>query len=289
MRTPQERLINANVLFLQGKHRDAFDGYTDIIRTYPDAIAASNLGYMYHRGIAVVRDYAKAREFYIAASEEDGGVALFNLALMYLRGQGVSVDFGKAKELMQRSADHGCVDAKLYLGLAYLLGCMYDPIEIECLSLIPFYRVIYRDASMPLLAGGGYDPQMEDLRYEVIECDADDAFEMYASVTEKHSNDPYAERQLAAAAFMKAKFYIEGVGNRYNPCYGYRLMERAAIFDYSREAAEFLLANREKAGIYKVNVPRLEMLCTCSYFRPTMGNLGTPYSHRVPLLLPTEN
>ena len=33
MRTPQERLINANVLFLQGKHRDAFDGYTDIIRT----------------------------------------------------------------------------------------------------------------------------------------------------------------------------------------------------------------------------------------------------------------
>ena len=289
MKSPQEQLLDANVLFLRGKHSEAFEGYSKIIQNYPDAIAASNIGYMYHRGIAVVRDYAKAREFYIAASEEDGGVALFNLALMYLRGQGVAVDFSKAKELMQCSANKGCADAKLYLGLAYLLGCMYDPVEIECLSLIPFYRVIYRDASVPLLEGKGYDEHMEAQRFEAIEFDADDAFEMYASVTEKHSDDPYAERQLAAAAFMKAKFYIEGVGNRYNPCYGYRLMERAAIFDYSREAAEFLLANREKAGIYKVNIPRLEMLCTYSYFRPTMGNLGTPYSHRVPLLLPTGN
>ena len=72
MKSPQEQLLDANVLFLRGKHSEAFEGYSKIIRNYPDAIAASNIGYMYHRGIAVVRDYKKAREFYIAASEEDG-------------------------------------------------------------------------------------------------------------------------------------------------------------------------------------------------------------------------
>ena len=242
----------------------------------------------YHRDSAVVRDYKKALEFYTAASQQDGGAALFNLALMHMRGQGVAVDFIKARKLMQRSAILGCVDAKLYLGLAYILGCMYDPVEIECVSLIPFYRVIYRDTSLPLLSGMGYDAHMEDRRYEAIESDEDDAYEMYRQITLEHAEDPHAEHQLAAANFMKAKFYIEGSGNHNNQRLGYRMMERAALYNYSREAAEFLLANQEKAAIYKVNIPRVENLLSNGYFRPTMGNLGTPKSHRVPLLLPTE-
>ena len=186
---------------------------------------------------------------------------------------------------MHRSADHGCPEANLYLGLAYLLGCAYDPVEIECVSLIPFYRVIYRDPNVPLLEGHGYDEHMEDQRYEAISCDADDAFEMYQRLTTEHNEDPYSEKQTAAAKFMKAKFYIEGIGNRYNPKLGYRMMESAALYDYSREAAEFLLANQDTAKVYKINLPRLEMLSDHGYFRPTMGNLGTPPSHRVPLLL----
>ena len=281
-------LIHANCLFLRGRHKEAFDAYMKIIHTCPDAIAASNIGYMYHRGIAVVRDYALAREFYTAASEEDGGAAYFNLALMSLRGQGVPVDFVKAHNLMKKSALAGCADAKLYLGLAYILGYMYDPVEIECVSLIPFYRVIYRDFGAPLLDGGGYDETMEDKRYEAIDCDADEAFEMYRALSEEHRDDPYAERQATAAKVMMAKIYIEGIGNQYNPKLGYRMMERAAICDGSREAAEFLIANRESSRVYKVDVPRLERLASYSYFRPVMGNLGTPQSHRVALLLPKE-
>lgn len=247
MRTPQEWLNKANVLFLRGRHREAFEEYVGIIRAYPDAIVASNLGYMYHRGIAVVQDYKKALDFYNAACNEDGGAAYFNMALMHLRGQGGPVDFPKAISYMHRSADHGCPEANLYLGLAYLLGCAYDPVEIECVSLIPFYRVIYRDTNMPLLEGNGYDEHIEDLRYEAIECDADDAYEMYQRLTMEHEEDPYAEKQTAAAKFMKAKFYIEGVGNLYNPKLGYHMMENAALYNYSREAAEFLLANRGKS------------------------------------------
>lgn len=281
-------LLHANCLFLKGRHKEAFDAYMKIIHTRPDAVTASNIGYMYHRGIAVVRNYKLAHEFYTAASEGDGGASYFNLALMSLRGQGVPVDFVKAHNLMQKSALAGCADAKLYLGLAYILGYMYDPVEIECVSLIPFYRVIYRDPKAPLLDGGGYDETMEDKRYEAIECDADDAFEMYRTLSDEHRDDPYAEHQSTAAKVMMAKFYIEGIGNHYDPRLGYRMMERAAIYDYSREAAEFLLANRETAQIYKVDVPRLELLTSYSYFRPVMGNLGTPRSHRVPLLLTEE-
>ena len=289
MRTPHEKLLHANALFLQGKHKEALEGYEEILRSSPDALAAANLAYMYHRGISVVRDYQKAFQLYTVASEGDGGVSFFNLAIMHLRGQGVPVDFVKARKLMQRSAQQGCADANLYLGLAYLMGYMYDPVEIECISLIPFYRVIYRDYSVPLLDGGDFDPDMEDRRFEAIECDAEDAFEMYKSVALEHSDDPYVERQVAAANFMKAKFYIEGVGNRYDPKMGFRLMEQAAIFGYSQEAAAFLLANRDKAKVYKVNLPKLERLVESGYFRPTTGALANPKSHRVPLMLPADS
>ena len=279
-------LLHANCLFLRGRHKEAFDAYMEIVKATPDAIAASNIGYMYHRGIAVVRNYKKAMDYYMAALLEDGGVSCFNMALMYLRGQGVDADFKKAIKLMKQSAELGCADARLYLGLAYILGYAYDPVEIECISLIPFYRVIYRDESMPLLDGNGYDPSLEDKRYEAIEADGDDAVEIYGKLLSEHYDDPYAEKQCGAAQFMLGKAYVEGLGNAYNPKFGYQKIYRAAIYYDSAEAAQYLLANAEAARTYKVDVDKIELLTGYGYFRPTMGNLGTPYSHRVPLLLP---
>lgn len=279
-------LLRANCLFLQGKHKEAFDAYMEIVKATPDAIAASNIGYMYHRGIAVVRDYEKALAYYNAAREEDGGASYFNIALMHLRGQGVEVDFKKAIALMKRSAELGCADARLYLGLAYILGYAYDPVEIECISLIPFYRVIYRDASLPLLDGNWYDPTLEDKRYEAIEANGEDAVEMYGKLLSEHYDDPYSEKQCGAAQLMLGKAYIEGLGNTYNPKLGYQKIYRAAIYYDSAEAAQYLLANADAARTYKIDVDRIEMLTGYDYFRRTMGNLGTPPSHRVPLLLP---
>ena len=278
-------LLHANCLFLIGKHKEAFDAYIDIVKSTPDAIAASNIGYMYHRGIAVVRNYKKAMVYYMAAALEDGGVSYFNMALMYLRGQGVDTDFKKAIEFMTRSAEQGCADARLYLGLAYILGYAYDPFEIECISLIPFYRVIYRDESMPLLDGNGYDPTLEDKRYEAIRADGNEAVEMYERILLEHEEDPYTEKQCGAAQLMLGKAYIEGLGNTYDPKLGYRKIYRAAIHYSSAEAAQYLLANADAARTYKIDIDRIERLTGYEYFRPTTGNLGTPYSHRVPLLL----
>jgi hypothetical protein len=85
---------------------------------------------------------------------------------------------------------------------------------------------------------------------------------------------------------MLGKAYIEGLGNTYNPKLGYEKIYRAAIYYDSSEAAQYLLANADIARKYKIDVNRIEMLAGYGYFRPIMGNLGTPYSHRVPLLLP---
>ena len=56
----------------------------------------------------------------------------------------------------------------------------------------------------------------------------------------------------------------------------------------SAEAAQFLIANKAVAQSHHINVDKIELLATHGHFRRTMGNLGTPYSHRAPLLLPDE-
>ena len=280
-----DELVHANCLFLKERYSEAFDAYMQIINDRPDAIAASNLGYMYHRGIAVAQDYRMAMEFYIAACEDDGGAAYFNMALLYLRGLGVTANFKKAVELMRQSADHGCAEARLYLGLAYLLGYAYDPAEIECVTLIPFYRVIYRDAeSTPLLESEDYNNAPEKERYAAIDCDTEDAFDMYRMLVNDHKEDPYAERQAITAKLMMARFYIDGITNHYNPKRGYLLLEHTAIHDHSREAAQFLLDNKSTAKMHKINVPLLEALAEKSYFHPIMGKLTNPQHHTNALL-----
>jgi TPR repeat protein len=278
-------LTETNVLFLTGKHKEALDAYLCLARDEHDETAAMNAGYMFHRGIGAMRDYRKAMECYVAASMAEGGAACYNMAIMYLRGQGVPVDFAKAIELMQRAAQLGSNDAKLYLGMAYILGCAYDPVEIECLSLIPFCRVIYRDLSVPLLAGEGFDPDLEDKRYEVIEADGEEAVAVYESI--RPSDD--SPRAAGIRLLMLGKAAIEGLGGEFNPAAGYRKLYSAAVNYQSAEAAQYLLANADIAKTYRIDLDRLELLSSHGYFRPITGNLGTPRSHRVPLLIPDES
>ena len=54
-------MLSANSLFVNGEHKRAFDTYMELVDKNANAIAASNVGYMYHRGIGVTRDHKKAR------------------------------------------------------------------------------------------------------------------------------------------------------------------------------------------------------------------------------------
>ena len=139
--------VHADAEFLKGNYKEAFGLYFKGANEFGSSRAAFDLAYMYHRGIHVPKNYDMAHDYYIYASMLEGGAPYFNIAVMCLRGQGRNVDFKKAVEYMKRADAMGCVDAQIYLGTAYTVGYVFDPIEIECISMIPFYRVIKRDVS----------------------------------------------------------------------------------------------------------------------------------------------
>lgn len=251
--------LTADTLFLKGDHQAAFEMYFKGATEYHDSRAAFDLAYMYHRGFYVPVNGLMARKFYHAASAMDGGAALFNLALLHLRGIGGAVDFAAAYDCMKRAAADGCVDAQLYLGTAYTLGCVFDPINIECLSMIPFPRVIKRDPETMMLCGAGADAAMEDKRFEIIEADEVDAVEMFRMAA-SHKDDTYINEQIGAAKFTLGQALIEGVGMEYSPRKGYRLIERAAAEHDSKEAAHFLLTHREEARVYGIDAAKTAFL-----------------------------
>jgi TPR repeat protein len=250
--------ITADALFLQGKHKEAFERYFYGATGLHDSRAAFDVAYMYHRGFHVPTNYPLARKFYRAAAALEGGAALFNLALMEIRGLGAPPDLRAAARHMEEAAAIDCIDAQLYLGTAYTLGCVFDPLNIECLSMIPFYRVISRTEQRLLWNGTG-DPTLEDERYSVIEADEQAAVEMFERAT-RHRDDTYVSPQIGAARVAVGQALIEGFGMEYDPRRGYQLLERAALENGSREAAAFLVAHQQEARVWGIPERRLAML-----------------------------
>jgi len=248
MRERKFELFHANALFLKGYHREAFEEYFMGAVDERQPIAAFNLAFMYHQGFGVPRNYMMAHKYYAAASWLDGGEAQFNLALMYLRGQGVAADAARAAEYMKTSAARGCINAQLYLGAAYTMGYMFDPVDIECISLIPFYRVIERRQTSLYLTGAGNDPHIEDQRYEVLEADEQFAVEMLEAAS-RHKDTTYIDKQVGLAKQALGQAYIEGFGKDYDPQRGYGLLAEAATEHGSAEAAAYLLQNKDTAKV----------------------------------------
>ena len=251
MRTESFDFVHADATFLRGDHRGAFEQYFHAATEHRDPRAAFDVAFLYHMGYGVPRNDYMARQFYRAALCLDEGVAAFNLGLLYLRGQGGEVDFDAALRMMRQAAADGCIDAQLYLGMAYTMGCLFDPINIECISMIPFRRVISRSAGN-LLATGNFDPTADARRYEAVEADAEGAAQMLWQAA-RHKDDTYIEKQLGDAKLLLGQVLIEGLGEEYDPAKGFRMIRRAALQHGSKEAAAYLAANREKALAYGVD------------------------------------
>ena len=60
---------------------------------------------------------------------------------------------------MKMSAEDGCVEAELYMGMACTLGCMFEP-DVIGISMIPYHKAEYRDIATPLLTG--YVPDFDE-------------------------------------------------------------------------------------------------------------------------------
>lgn len=212
-----------------------------------DAMAAFSYGYCLLYGIGVPTDYAKAKSYFVFARDIEGGEAAYNLAVMYMHGTGVSRNYRKSFEYMQAAAHKGCIEAELYLGMAYTTGYWLEP-DIVSISLIPYHKADYRAGTEYMLMGEVPDAELdEELRFSVISADARMAYEYFRAAAR---HDPtYSAELVAKGQFLYAKCYLDGLGTDFDRVKGTRLMLLAGKSG-SAEAVNYLTENGVNISAY---------------------------------------
>lgn len=80
------------------------------------------LGWIYHEGLGVNQDYAKALYWFKKAACYNHAAALFNISTIYSHGEGIPVDHREALIWLQRAADQDMPNALYNLGVYNELG-----------------------------------------------------------------------------------------------------------------------------------------------------------------------
>ena len=229
----------ADATYLRGKYKEFASLCYEGARDGSD-IAAFNYGYCLYKGIGVDKNYEEAKSFFSFARELAGGEACYNLAIMHMEGQGTEKSYHRALRYMHDAADMGCIEAQLYLGMAYTLGYLLYP-DIVLISMVPFHKAEMRDMTLPLLSGEVIDDELdEELRFSVIKADARRAFEYFREAA-NHSPD-YVEELVAKGQFLSAKCYVDGMGVDFDRNKSLRLMLLAGK-NGSNDAVEYLASN----------------------------------------------
>ena len=229
----------ADVAFMEGRISEAAAIYLEGARD-GDAMASFNYGYCLWKGLGVDYNPAEAKSFFAFARDLEGGESCYNIAMLYLRGEGVVKNYVKAYEYLKISATQGCIEAQLYLGMAYTTGYWLEP-DIVSISLIPFHKPDYRVGMEYMLMGDVPDAELdEELRFSVISADGRQAFEWFRAAAR---HDPtYVSELVAKGQFLYAKCYLDGLGTDFDRVKGTRLMLVAGKSG-SAEAVNFLSEN----------------------------------------------
>ena len=228
----------ADVEYMSGNYTAAAEMYLEGARD-GDIGASFNYGFCLWRGIGVEYDPLEAKSFFAFARDIEGGEACYNIAMLYLRGEGVQKDYKKCAEYMKISAEQGCIEAQLYLGMAYTSGCMFEP-DIVGISMIPHHDPIYRNDEF-LLDGEVEDFEEDEARrYSAIKQDARSAFEWFQTAAR---HDPsYVEDLVAKGKYLYARCYVDGLGTDFDRDKSVRLM-LAAKKSGSPEAIAYVAEN----------------------------------------------
>ena len=230
----------ADLKFLNGETALAAEMYHEGARE-GDAYAAFSYGYCLMTGQGVLQDLGEAKSFFSFAKESDEGEAYYNIAMLYLEGGvGFSKDYVKARRCLEASAEMGCLEAKLYLGMAHTSGCMFMP-EIVRITMIPTHIPEYR-REMLYLEGDVEDFERdEDERYKAINQDAQRAFAYFQDAA-RHKYNPFLSELIAKGKFLYARCFVDGLGTDFDREKSVRLMflaERAG----SKEAEAYIAEN----------------------------------------------
>ena len=231
--------LGAKVVFMNGDTERAAKLFLEGARD-GDAMASFCYGYCLLYGLGVPVNYAEAKSFFSFARDVGEGEAMYNLAVMYMHGKGVARNYKKSFEYMQGAAAKGCVEAQLYLGMAYTTGSWLEP-DIVSISLIPFHKPDYRIDSAFMLEGDVPDAELdEEARFSVLSADANSAFE-YFKTAARH-DVTYVSELVAKGQFLYAKCYLDGLGTDFDGTKGSRLMLLAGK-NGSADAIEYLTEN----------------------------------------------
>lgn len=230
---------HADVLFMCGEYEKAAEMYLEAARD-GDIDASFNYGYCLMHGKGVDYDPAAAKSFFAFARDMEGGESCYNLAMLYLHGEGVRRDYRQALRYMRISASQGCIEAQLYLGMAYTTGYMLEP-DVQSICMIPFHKPEYRTPDTFLLMGDIPDAEAdEEARFSVISADARRAFEWFRRAA--HHDPTYVASLVAKGQYLYAKCYIDGLGTDFDRQKGELLM-LAAGKSGSEEAVAYLTEN----------------------------------------------
>ena len=235
---PFEKSV-ADVHFIRGEYEKAKDMYLEGAREGVE-IASFDYAYCLLHGFGAERDPQSAKSFFGFARDMEGGESCYNLAVMYLEGNGVVKDYKTAIRYMSDAAELGCVEAQLYLGMAYTTGYVLYP-EITSICMIPFHKPEFRTENVYMLEGNKEDIEAdEEARFSVIRPDARRAFEYFSEAA--HGDPTYVADLVARGKYLYAKCYIDGMGTDFNRDIGLRLM-LAAGKSGSEDAVAFLAEN----------------------------------------------
>lgn len=228
----------ADLAYMKGDYETAAQMYLEGARD-GDVLASFNYGYCLLRGHGVSYDPKEAKSFFAFARDIEGGEACYNIAMLYLHGEGVAKDYFKSYEYMKISAGQGCIEAQLYLGMAYTAGCMFEP-EIVRISMIPCHTPEYMDAAH-MIDGDIPDFELDEaLRYSAIRQDGRLAFEWFQRAA-RHST-AYVEDLVAKGKYLYARCYVDGLGTDFDRDKSVRLMLLAQKSG-SPEATAYIIEN----------------------------------------------
>ena len=233
------------ILFLDGKHTDAFCHFLMGADTYGDDRSAFFVAYLYEFGLGVAQSYEKAAEYYLSVAHSDEGEAAYNLSVFYFFGLGVPRDLMRARSWMETSAALGCIEAQIYLAGMHMTGYLNDP-SIAAITLLPYHRALY-EFPTPLLSGEGIDAYTEDARIIPEGVSEAEAFHMLSlAVSHEESYTEYVEPFVGYAKFILAQFYIEGVITEIDRQAGEKLLLEAVREHKSPEAMAYIAEHRDE-------------------------------------------
>ena len=225
--------------FLEGNFSEAAEMFLDGARE-GDILASFNYAYCLWRGIGVEKNVSEAKSFFTFARDMKGGESCYNLAIIYMQGDGVVKNYPKAFDYMKAAAERGCVEAQLYLGMAYTTGCIFEP-DVVGIKMIPTHTPEYA-VDMPLLEGPipEFDEEDEERRYKAVKQDEHLAFQWFQ--TSSRHDPTNVEELVAKGKYLYAKCYVDGLGVEFDKSRANRLMLLAGKAG-SMDAVKYLAEN----------------------------------------------